>query len=108
MKRNIFVMLLLSFLTCGIYNLYWMYAARDEFKNYSGYPDINPGLELLFCLLCFPYYYYWVYKFSADIYRYQQENGRVAADISVLNLILAIFGLGLVSDLLIQNNLNEL
>ena len=107
-KRNVIVMLILCFITCGLYTIYWMYAAREEFRNVSGYSDINPLLELLLCLICFPYYYYWVYKFSADIGKYRQETGRRGSDVSVINLILAIFGFGLVSDLIIQTQLNEL
>ena len=107
-KRNIAVMLILSFITCGIYNLCWMYLARDEFKRLSGYEDINPGLELFLAIICFPFFYYWIYKFSADIAKYQAENGKYVCDNGVVNLLLAIFGLGLVSELLIQSQLNEL
>ena len=107
-KRSIVVMLVLTFVTCGLYNLIWMYLARSEFQKFSGYSDINPGLELLLTILCFPFFYFWVYKFSADIARYQAENGRYVSDTGIINLLLAIFGLGVVSELIIQSQLNEL
>ena len=107
-KHNIAVMLILGIVTCGIYTIYWMYQAREEFRNYSGRYDINPGLELLLCLLCFPYYYYWVYKFSSDIAAFQASSGRPVTDNSALNLIIALLGLGWLSDLLIQDQLNKL
>lgn len=106
-KRNIGVMLILSFVTCGIYNVYWMYMAREEFRQYSG-QEINPGLELLLNLLCFPFFYYWLFKFSSDIANVQRAKGRPVSDNAVINLLLAIFGLGLVSELIIQSQLNDL
>lgn len=101
-------MLILTILTCGIYNLFWMYLARCEFRQLSGYENINPGLELLLNILCFPFFFYWIFKFSSDIARYQTENGRYVNDVSVINLLLALFGFGLVSELIIQSQLNDL
>ena len=101
-------MLILTIVTCGIYNLYWMYAARSEFQRISGYPDINPGLELLLNILCFPFFFYWIYKFSSDIARYQADTGRYVNDTGLINLLLAIFGFGIVSEIIIQSQLNEL
>lgn len=107
-KRSIVVMLILTIITCGIYNIFWMYLARSEFKQLSGYTDINPGLELLFNIICFPFFFFWIYKFSADIAKFQAENGRFVNDSSIINLLLAFFGLGIVSELIIQSQLNEL
>lgn len=107
-KRNIVVMLLLTFITCGIYNLFWSYLARQEFRELSGYENVNPGLEVFLMIICFPYAFYWLYLFSSQIARYQAENGLPVKDNSLINLVLAIFGLGIVSELLIQDQLNEL
>ena len=107
-KRNVALMLILSVVTCGLYSLYWIYAARTEFKQFSGYPDVNPALELLLCLICFPYTYFWIYKFSIDIARCQREHGKPGTDNSVINLLLTFFGLFIVSELIIQTQLNEL
>ena len=107
-KRSIIVMLILTFITCGIYNLFWMYLARDEFKRFSNYNDINPGLELLLALICFPYIFYWLYKFSADIAKFQRETNRPVSDNGIICLLLAIFGFGLISELIIQSQLNDL
>ena len=107
-KRSIVVKHILTFITCGIYNLFWMYLARSEFKHFSGYSDINPGLELVLNILCFPFYFYWLYKFSADIARYQQENGRYVSDTGLVNLLLAFFGFGIVCPFIIQSQLNDL
>ena len=101
-------MIIFTFITCGIYNLFWMYLSRSEFKAVSGKENIHPGLELLFCFICWPYSYYWIYKFSSDIAEYQAANGRYVTNNAVLNLILAIFGLGLISELIIQDQLNDL
>lgn len=107
-KRNIILMLLLTFLTCGIYNIFWMIMARQEFKMLSGDQTISPFLELFLSIICFPYFFYWIYKFSTEITRYQHTHGLIVKDNSALNLVLAVFGLGLISELLIQDQLNEL
>ena len=107
-KRDIVVMLLLWFITCGIYSIFWAYLARKEFKELSGYKEVSPGLEVFLMIICFPYVFYWLYLFSSQIARYQAEKGLVVKDNSLINLILAIFGLGIVSELLIQDQLNHL
>ena len=107
-ERNLAVMFLLGFITCGIYNLCWMYMSRDEFKNFSGNNSINPGLEILLCLLCFPYYYFWVYKACDDIAQFQAATGRPVTNNGVLCIVLTIFGLGWITPLIIQDQLNKL
>ena len=101
-------MIILSIITCGIYNLFWIYLARSEFQKISGNNNINPGLELLLTIICFPYFYYWIYKFSSDIAKYQFETGRFVNNTGLVNLILAVLGLGLISELIIQSQLNDL
>ncbi len=107
-QRSIVSMILLSIVTCGIYDLYWMYHARSEFQQLSGDTTIKPGTELLFSIICLPYTIYWIYKFSTDIANYQKEHGLQVADNAVLNVILALVCLIPVSCLLIQKQLNEL
>ncbi len=107
-KRSIIAMLVLMFITCGLYALFWMYLARAEFKDFSGDSNIHPGVELLFSLICFPYSFYWLYKFSDDIAKYQAKCGCPVSNNAVINLGLAVFGFFPVSMLLIQDQLNSL
>lgn len=106
--RGIPVTIILTLVTCGIYGLFWHYWVTKELKDYLDKRDLNPGVELLLSILCFPYYFYWVYKVSRLIMESQERAGIRAEDRSVLNIILAVFGLGIVSMAIIQNDLNEI
>jgi len=108
-KRSIVAVLLLTFITCGIYTFFWMYLTRDEVKNYLKDASIEPGLEVLLTILCFPYTYYWLYKCSKDIVKAEVKAGVAApADNALLNIVLAAFGLFPVCMLIIQSQLNTI
>ncbi|MCL2322622.1 MAG: DUF4234 domain-containing protein [Oscillospiraceae bacterium] len=106
--RSPVIVLLLGIVTCGIYYLYWLYITATELKAYTNRGDINPGLDLVLCILCFPYQIYWFYKYSKIIYEEQMKLTSVATDNSIINVILSIFGLGIVSAIIMQSDLNNL
>jgi hypothetical protein len=69
----------------------------------------QPGLELLLCIICFPYVIYWNYKYGRIIFEAQQEVGMpYPEENSLLYLILAIFGFGVVGACIMQASLNKL
>jgi len=108
-KRSIVAVLLLTFITCGIYFFFWMYLTRDEIKTYLNDASIEPGLEVLLSILCFPYIYYWLYKCSKDIVRAEIKAGvAMPADNTLLNIVLAAFSLLPISMLIIQSQLNTI
>jgi len=103
-QRNVGVAILLSIITCGIYTLYWMYKVTQEITEYNN-ENANPGIELLLSLVtCGIYYYYWNYKMGKRI---AQARG-TSSDDSILFLILAIFGLGIVSLAIMQSQMNNI
>jgi len=106
--RGIPVTILLTLVTCGIYGLFWHYWITKELKDYVGRDDVNPGVELLLSILCFPYYFYWLYKVSRMLMDAQEKAELRAEDKSVLNIILAVFGLGIVSQAIVQSDLNDI
>ncbi len=100
--------LVLSIVTCGIYLLYWIYKVSEETQTYSGSTTTSPGLEVILCLFtCGIYYIYWFYKYSKLIVECQQKAGIQPDDNSLICLLLAIFGLGTVSALIMQGSLNK-
>ncbi|WP_010250867.1 DUF4234 domain-containing protein [Acetivibrio cellulolyticus] len=107
-QRNVGVGILLSIVTCGIYSLYWMYKVTQEITEYN-HENANPGMELVLSLVtCGIYSIYWNYKMGKRILQARLNSGSSASDDSILYLILSIFGLGIVSLAIMQNNMNNL
>lgn len=103
------MVLILSFITCGIYGWIVIYQISDEIRQFTGDQSISPGLELLLCIVtCNLYLIYWCYKYSKLIYDMQLRTGvNMPNDISTVALILPIFGLYVISLLLMQSELNR-
>lgn len=106
-RRSVISVLLLSFITCGIYTLFWFYYTARDIQAFLG-EDGSPGLEVLFMILCAPYAIYWYYKYSKKIADAYGRSDLPIRDDAVLNVILGIFGLGIVSMCIIQSSLNDL
>lgn len=106
-QKDILVVLLLTILTCGLYSLFWIYDTGLQLKQRLNTPD-SPGLDLLLCLICFPYVYFWYYKTSKQVAAAEAAAGLPVSDNAVLNLLLVFFGLGIVSILIIQGQLNAI
>jgi hypothetical protein len=96
-----------SIITCGIYALVWIYKFSGELKRYLGKDDINPGTDLLLCILCFPYAIYWAYKAGKLIMEARKKAGLPEEDNSILFLVLAIIGLFIIDMAIMQSNANE-
>ncbi|MBN2557605.1 MAG: DUF4234 domain-containing protein [Clostridia bacterium] len=106
-KRSVAEVIILTLVTCGIYGLYWIYAFSNDIKTYLDDETINPGLELLLCIVtCGIYTIYWMYKFGKLICTCQEKAGVQVEDNSIIYLILAVFGLGIVNFGLMQNAMN--
>lgn len=108
-NRNILVAFLLSLVTCGIYGLYWLICMTDESNSLSeSNKTASGGMTILFIILtCGFYSFYWYYKMGKKMYEAGIRYGRPVNDNSVLYLILAIIGFGIVDYIMIQNDLNK-
>lgn len=104
--RNIVVAIILSFVTCGIYQIYWMIKMNDEVNILASEPDAPSGLIvfLLSLVTCGIYGFFWMYKMGE---RCDRIKGSVGGSSAVLYLILGILGLGIVTYCLIQDTLNK-
>jgi hypothetical protein len=93
LKRNPLGVLGLSFITLGIYGLYWYYKVNEEIQRYTGDQTISPSRSLLavipgFLLIVPPFIAY--YNTSNHIQQMEQQRG-IASQISpALVVILAI------------------
>ena len=110
-QRNIALCIVLSIITCGIYGIVWLVSMANDLNVAARKPsDTSGGMVFLLSIItCGIYMYYWLYKAGekvSDAKRY--ATGMVGdKNNGVLYLVLAIFGLSIVSYCLIQNELNQ-
>ncbi|MCL2572249.1 MAG: DUF4234 domain-containing protein [Defluviitaleaceae bacterium] len=106
-KRSIASCIILSILTCGIYSFYWDYKMWDSLYRANGMMS-KAGTDLILSLVtCGIYYIYMHYKagkLEAEAYR---RHGLGQKDESVVYLVLTIFGLGIISQALLQSSINS-
>lgn len=104
--RNIAVAVILSIVTCGIYQIYWFIKMNDEVNALANDPNApTGGLAFLFTLIsCGLYGMYWSYKMGEKCDKIKKNVGGSSA---VLYLILTFVGLGIVTYCLIQDSINK-
>lgn len=109
-QRNIALCIIFSFLTCGIYQIYWFVCMVDELNLSAEEEGATSGIAvfLLSLVTCGIYQIYWYYKAGEKVNAARALRGQSAdTNNSILYLILSIFGLAIVNDCLIQNELNQ-
>lgn len=107
-RREIAIAIILSIVTCGIYSIYWFITMTDESNKLSDENQTSGGMAFLFTLLtCGIYALYWYYKMGKKMYEAGIKYNKQISDNAIIYLILSIFGFGIVSYCLIQNDLNK-
>ena len=107
-KRDIVVAIILTFVTCGIYGIYWFIVMTDDVNSLSDEKMASGGTAFLYSILtCGIYALYWNYKVGQKMAEVGKKYNKPINDNSVLYLVLSIFGLGLVNYCLIQSDLNR-
>ena len=107
-KRNVVSSLVLSFVTCGIYYLYWLYKFDEDLKLELE-NDNNPLLDvILIFVTCGLYSVYLYYRNAQQVSKIYDKYGASIQDNSVICLILALFGLGFVALMIQQDSINNL
>ncbi|MGL5435838.1 MAG: DUF4234 domain-containing protein [Lachnospiraceae bacterium] len=108
-ERNIAVSIILSIVTCGIYMIYWMICIADETNAAAETPDRSGGMVFLLSLItCSIYMYYWAYRQGEKMDAAKTKRGLPASNSGVVYLLLSIFGLSIVSLVLMQSELNKM
>jgi hypothetical protein len=103
-ERSIVLAIVLSFVTCGIYSIYWFIRLTDEMNQVSGVNDTSGVKAFLFNLITFGIYgLYWAYKMGEKRDIVTGEH----ASSNIIYLLLTIFGVGIVVDILCQDTLNK-
>ena len=108
-RREIVTCILLSFITCGIYGIVWFINLTDDVAYLSEDPEFNGAKAFLFTLItCGIYSFFWAYKLGKNIQIAQSKRNLPASDNSTLYIILNLFGLGIVTYCLAQNEVNNM
>lgn len=108
-QRNIAVCIILTFITCGIYGIYWFICLSNDTNTASKTFGTSGGMALLLTIVtCGIYGLYWAYKQGEKIDAAKSSRGIPSGSSGVLYLILSLFGLNIVAWALMQNELNHL
>lgn len=110
-QRDIAVAIILSIVTCGIYNIYWFIKQVDDVNRAANDQNAFSGgvTFLLGMVTCGIYSLYWFYQAGKKMsYAQQVRNMPVKENLEILYLLLSLFGFGIVSMALIQNDLNKM
>lgn len=107
--RSIPTDLILTIITCGIYGLYWQYKQMGTLNGWLGRRDFDFLLWLLLSIItCGIFAMYYEYKMAKGINEIQERNNlRVANDLPLICLLLAIFQLVFVSLAIQQAEINK-
>ena len=103
-RRELVTAIILSLVTCGIYQIYWVVMLAREAVSVKD-PADSAVLEIVLMLfLPFVGFFLAEKKFAEGC----AARGIVHNDNSVIYLVLGLFGLSIVSLCLMQNDLNKL
>lgn len=111
--RSIPVCIVLSLVTCGIYNLYWIYRLAKDTNTLNAAQQKPVGQDagmvvLLYIVTCGLYGIYFYWKVGKLVKQLQFENGYYVEDNSLVMMLLCIYGLGLISNCILQSTLNDI
>ena len=109
LKRNPLGVLALTFITLGIYGLYWYYKVNEEIQRYTGDQTISPSRSLLavipgFLLIVPPFIAY--YNTANHVVQMEEQRG-IAAQISpaLVVVIALVIWIGMAA--YVQEHLNR-
>ncbi|NFH91579.1 DUF4234 domain-containing protein [Clostridium botulinum] len=107
-KRNIAISILLSFITFGIYNLFWMGSLSNETSEYLNKPKSGVKEILIGIITLGLYFIYWNFKMGKRMYEIQENAGTKSSDNSMIYLILSIFGFIMIPVWIMQYDFNKI
>jgi hypothetical protein len=102
--------LILTLLTCGIFNLYWNYLQMEACNGLLKRVEFRFGYWILFTLLtCGIYHIFYQYKMGAAIVELQRNYNKAVFDaLPVISVVVTVLGLSIVVDCIHQHEINKL
>lgn len=110
--KSIVLSIVLMIVTCGLYGIYWLYCVVRDVNALSGQQKkeilLDPFLVVILSFVtCGIYGLYVYWKVAKLIANLEYENYKPADD-SIIVLIVAIFGLPIISLGILQSSINEI
>ena len=102
--------IILSIVTCGLYNIYWNYLQFEAMNALLGRREYRfwPWL-LLSIVSCGIYHIYYEYKMGSDLQVWLAAQGRpVQNNLAIIGLVFSCVGLTIIADAVYQHELNKL
>lgn len=107
-KRSVGLSIVLFFVTCGIYGLYWFVCLTNDTSAAADQADTSGGMALLLTIItCGIYGLFWAYRCGEKLDIAKQKRGMASSNSGILYLLVYIFG-GVIAYALIQHELNQL
>ena len=107
--ESLIVNIALWVLSGSLFGLIWRYGILSKIKKLAKLDnkEFNFTVHYIISIFIFPYYAYLVYKANKILINKCNSLGIKCKDLSILYLILGIFGLNIVSLIIMQNKLNK-
>ncbi|UCF93025.1 MAG: DUF4234 domain-containing protein [Desulfobacterales bacterium] len=107
---NIALYLILTLLTCGLFNLYWNYRQMEACNALLLRREFRFWLWLLLTVVtCGIYHIFYQYKMGAAIVEIQHSLNRPVFDkLPLLSVIVTLVGLSIVVDCIHQHEINKI
>ncbi len=99
---------ILSLLTCGLWDIFWQYKQMQTVNILLGYDEFSFGKWLIFTILtCGLYHLYHEYLMGRAIVQVQHKyNLPPSESLPAISIVLALISLGIITDALQQKELN--
>ena len=102
--------IILTVITCGLYNIYWNYRQMKAMNALLGREEYQFAMWLILTIVtCGLYHIYYEYKMGSDLFTWLKEHGReVSPNLAITGLLLSCFGLTVIADAVYQHEFNKL
>lgn len=102
--------IVMSLLTCGLYNIYWNYRQFKAMNELLGREEFSFVAWLLLSIVtCGLFHIYYEYKMGSELQAWMKANGHdVSPNLALVGLALSCFGLTIIADAVYQHELNRL
>ena len=109
-KVSIPVYLILTLITCGLFNLYWNYLQMEACNTLLNRVEFKFSHWIIFTLItCGIYHIFYQYKMGSAIVEIQKNMDKTVAEyLPVISCLVTLFGLSIIVDCIHQYELNKI